>query len=45
MKSRPFLFQQDNASVQKARSIQKWFVAIGVEDLDWPVQNPDLNPI
>jgi hypothetical protein len=31
-----FLFQHDNAPVQKARSIQKWFVEIGVEELDWP---------
>uniref|UniRef100_A0A4W5K6Z5 Uncharacterized protein n=1 Tax=Hucho hucho TaxID=62062 RepID=A0A4W5K6Z5_9TELE len=28
-----------------ARSIQKWFVEIGVEDLDWPAQSHDLNPI
>jgi hypothetical protein len=27
------------------RSIQKWFVEIGVEVLDWPPQSPDLNPI
>ena len=26
-------------------SIQKWFVEIGVEELDWPAQSPDLNPI
>ena len=26
-------------------SIQKWFVEIGVEELDWPTQSPDLNPI
>jgi hypothetical protein len=31
--------------VHKARSIQKWFVKIGVEELDWPAQSPDLNPI
>jgi hypothetical protein len=41
----PFLFQHDNAQVHKARSIQKWFVEIGVEELDWPAQNPDLNSI
>ena len=41
----PFLFQHDNASVHKARSVQKWFVKIGVEELDWPAQSPDLNPI
>jgi hypothetical protein len=39
-----FLFQHDNASMHKARSIHKWFVEIGVEDLDWPTQSPDLNP-
>ncbi|CDQ95357.1 unnamed protein product, partial [Oncorhynchus mykiss] len=41
----PFLFQHDNAPVHKARLIQKWFVEIGVEELDWPSQSPDLNPI
>ena len=41
----PFLFHHDNASVHKARSIQKWFVEISVEELDWPAQSPDLNPI
>ena len=27
------------------RPIQKWFVEIGVEALDWPAQSPDLKPI
>ena len=36
----PFLFQHVNASVHKARSIQKWLVKIGVEELEWPVQSP-----
>ena len=40
-----FLFQHDNVPVYKARSIQKWFVEIGAEELDWPAQNSDLNPI
>ena len=31
--------------MHNARSIQKWFVEIGVEELDWPAQSPDLNPI
>ena len=31
--------------VHKARFIQKWFVEIGVEELDWPAQSPALNPI
>jgi hypothetical protein len=38
-------FQHDNAPVHKARSIQKLFLKIGVEELDWPAQSPDLNPI
>ena len=41
----PFLFQHDNTPMHKARSVQKWFVEIGVEDLDWFAQSPDLNPI
>ena len=41
----PFLFQHNNAPLHKARSIQKWFVEIGVEELDWPAQSHDLNPI
>jgi hypothetical protein len=27
------------------RSIQKWFVEMGLEELDWPAQSPDLNPV
>ena len=41
----PFLFQHDNSPVHKARSTQKWFLKIGVEELDWPAQSPDLSPI
>ena len=41
----PCLFQHDNAPMQKARSIEKWFVEISVEDLDWPAQSPDLNTL
>ena len=26
------------------RGPHKWFEEIGVEELDWPVQSPDLNP-
>ena len=37
----PFLFQHDNAPVYKTRSMQKWFVKIGLWD-DWPAQSPDL---
>ena len=41
----PFLFQHDNSAVHKARSIQKWFAEIGVEEFDRPAQSPELNPI
>ena len=41
----PFLFQHDNGPVHKVSSIQKCFVEIGVEELDWLAQSPDLNPI
>jgi hypothetical protein len=41
----PFLFQLDNALVHKVSSIQKWFVKIVVEELDWSAQSPDRNPI
>ena len=30
----PFLFEHDNAPLPKVRSIQKWFLEIGVEELD-----------
>ena len=41
----PFLFQHDHAPVHKVRSIQKQFVEIGLEELDWPAQSTDLNTI
>ena len=31
--------------LHKGRSIKKWFVEIGVKELDWPAQNSHLNPI
>ena len=41
----PFLFQHNIAPMHKARFIQKWFVEIDVEELNWPAQSPDLNSI
>ena len=41
----PFLFQHDCAPVHKARSITTWMREFGVDELDWPGQSPDLNPI
>ncbi len=41
----PFLFQHNCSPVSKSRSIKTWSDEFGVEDLDWPSQSPDLNPI
>ena len=41
----PFLFQNDNAPLHKVRDMQKWFIEIGVEEVEWPAWSPDLNPI
>ncbi|KAL0182453.1 hypothetical protein M9458_021828, partial [Cirrhinus mrigala] len=41
----PFLFQHDCAPVHKARSIKTWMTESVVDELDWPAQSPDLNPI
>ena len=41
----PFLFQHDNAPVHKVKSIHKRFAEIRVEELDWPAQSTDHNPI
>lgn len=41
----PYLPQHDNASVNKARSMKKWFPWFGVEELGWPAQSPDINLI
>jgi len=31
--------------VHKAKSIKTWISEFGMEELDWPTQSPDLNPI
>jgi hypothetical protein len=39
------LYQHDNASCHKARSVREWFVDNKVPEMDCPAQSPDLNPI
>jgi transposase len=39
------IFQQDNDSKHKAKSVQAWLNAQPFEVLEWPAQSPDLNPI
>ena len=38
-----FLIQHEISPVHEVRSTGKWFVEIGEEELDWPVQSTDLN--
>jgi hypothetical protein len=38
-------FGDDSAPCHKARSVREWFVDNNVPEMDWPAQNPDLNPI
>lgn len=41
----PFHYQHDNAPVHKAKVITEWFEEMGVDEVEWPAQSPDLNPI
>jgi transposase len=41
----PYTFQHDNAPCHKAHAIADWFEEMGVQELAWPAQSPDLNPI
>ena len=34
-----------NMRLHTARSIKTWLREFGVDELDWPAQSPDLNPI
>ncbi len=40
-----FIFQQDLAPAQTAKSTKSWLNDHGVGVLDWPANSPDLNPI
>ena len=39
------IFQQDNAKIHVAESLQKWFEEHGIWVMEWPAHSPDLNPI
>ena len=38
-------FQQDNAPWHTAHIVQAWMEAKDIDQLDWPANSPDLNPI
>ncbi len=40
-----FIFQQDLAPANTAKSTKSWFNDHGVTVLDWPANSPDMNPI
>ena len=39
------IFQHDNDSKHKAKSVQDWLDTQPFQVLQWPAQFPDLNPI
>jgi hypothetical protein len=39
------LYQPYSAPCHKSRSVREWFVDNNYPEMDWPAQNPDLNPI
>ncbi len=39
------IFQQDHASVHTAKKVREYFEDLGMEELDWAPQSPDMNPI
>ena len=45
MDANQIIFQQDNDSKHRAKSVQTWLDAQPFEVLEWPAQSPDLNPI
>ena len=40
-----WIFQDDNAPCHCAKKVQHWYGTHKVEQMDWPAQSPDLNPI
>lgn len=38
-------FQQDNAGIHRAKTIEEWLMARGISWVEWPAHSPDLNPI
>lgn len=39
----PNLFHQDNAGVNKMKSIKTWCATVGVVELEWPAESSDKN--
>lgn len=43
--NRRWIFQHDNDPKHTARSVKQWIDEKGIENMWWPAQSPDLNPI
>ncbi|CAF4789727.1 unnamed protein product [Rotaria sp. Silwood2] len=45
LKMKSFIFQQDNDPKHTAGTINDWLVNNRIDNIKWPAQSPDLNPI
>ena len=44
-KKKKYLFMQDNAPAHKSLIVKETLLELGIQNLPWPPQSPDLNPI
>jgi transposase len=45
LRSKKWIFQQDNASIHSSAETKNWLASKKIELLDWPANSPDLNPM
>ena len=44
-RNEPFVFQDDSAPCHRSKLVKEWHKTHGTEQLEWPGNSPDLNPI
>ena len=42
---REWIFQQENAQIQRAKVNYSWFKAKKITVMEWPAYSPDLSPM